>query len=162
MKPILILLLVAALAVLAWFTWRATRVMSDHLPPRTVCADQGEAWLQATAWALQHGGNAVAVLGTGSMAPYIPAAAAGRDPRQTVVAYVVTKPGATYADIKAGDLCLYLAERAPSLCVLHVAALQDAWGWIMSGLHNRTYENRVRVTPANFRGITAAVFTWNQ
>ncbi len=162
MKSFLTALVVFLVAALGVVTWRSTRVMSDHLPPRTVCADESAARAQATAWALQSGGSVVAVLGTGSMAPYIPAAAAGRDPRATIVAYAVTRPGATYADIRPGDLCLYLAEWAPAQCVLHVAALYDALGWIMSGLHNRTYENAVRVTPANFRGLTAAVFTWNQ
>ena len=71
-------LFIAALLLLAFWQHRA---MASGLPPRIVCSSPVEAYLKA-------GSGAIQVLGTGSMAPYIPAAPAGSDPLTTVVALV--------------------------------------------------------------------------
>lgn len=151
-RPPLYLLGVALLlAALAFVAWRAHRTLTSNLPPRIECRAEAEARALA-------GPGALAVLGTGSMAPFIPPAPIGQDPGKTIVAYAVTEL-ATYADIQAGDLCLYTAEWTPGL-VMHQAAQRDSLGWIMSGLGNAHSEARWRVTPANFRGIVARVYVW--
>lgn len=131
------------------------RTLTAGLPPRIVCATQEEARVQA-------GPTAIPVLGTGSMAPYIPAAAPGRDPFATVVAYIVPSADLVFADIAPGRLVVYKPDWSPRYSVTHGAAVQDAAGWIMSGLHNRDYEARTRVTAENFRAIVAAVYVWPQ
>ena len=70
-----VVLLVVALLLLAFWQHRA---MASGLPPRVVCASPVEAYLKA-------GGGAIQVLGTGSMAPYIPAAPKGSDPLTTEI-----------------------------------------------------------------------------
>lgn len=136
---------------LGLLAWQAQHTLTSNLPPRIECRDEAEARTLA-------GPAAIAVLGTGSMAPFIPAALPGQDPRKTVVAYAVIEP-ATYADIQAGDLCIYETEWTPGL-VMHPAAMKDFGGWIMSGTGNARSEARWRVTPANFRGIVARVYVW--
>jgi hypothetical protein len=161
-SPLLILLAVVALALLAWLGYRSQCTLERGLPPRTVHATAAEALAHAQAHVAVHGGAIRPVAGTGSMAPYIPASAADLDPRTTVVAYAVTVPGATFDDITPGALCLYAAAWQPTLNVIHGAALQDAAGWIMSGLANDRSEAAWRVTPANFRGLVAHVFVISQ
>ena len=100
------------------------------------------------------------MLGTGSMAPYIPAAPIGMDALTTIVAYVVTDAKATFADIAPGALCLYRPAWSPQFTVLHGAAQKDGDGWIMSGLHNKHSETGWRVTERNFLGLAAAVYVW--
>lgn len=151
------LLLVLIIGAVAW-----QRRLEAGLPPRVECATAAEAAAQAHAFAQASGGRISPVLGTGSMAPYIPPAPFGTDPLQTVVAYVVSDPRGTFADIRPGSLVMYRAEWSPQHAVLHCAAQQDRDGWIMTGLHNDSYENRWRVTPANFLGLTARVFVWPQ
>lgn len=144
----LVLLLAAILAVSKY----QQRALVNALPVRIACVDENEARTLA-------GPGAVAVLGTGSMAPYIPAALPGRDPLQTVVAYVVIVPGATVAEVKPGALCIYVPQWAGSN-VMHQAATFADGGWIMTGLHNREYENRERMTGANFVGLVARTYVW--
>lgn len=141
-------LVIAGLGIMAW---RAQRTLTSNLPPRIECRDQLDARTRA-------GAGAYAVLGTGSMAPFIPASLHGQDPRQTLVAYAVTEP-ASYADIQAGDLCIYSPEFHNGL-VIHQAAQRDSLGWIMSGLGNARSEAAWRVTSANFKGIVARVYVW--
>lgn len=150
-------LFVALLLGLALY-WQ--RQLAAGVPPRELCADQAAARIRADAFAGEHGGTVIPVLGTGSMAPFIPAAAPGSDPLRTVVAFVVV--GGRFEEISTGRLVVYRAEFSPKFSVMHQAAAEDAGGWIMTGLHNRSYENRTRVTPANFIGIAARVFTWPQ
>ncbi len=159
MKSLGIILAVCLLAALVAFAWLHQRTMVAGLPPRVVCADRQAAMDEAGAWARANGGVVIAVLGTGSMAPYIPAAPAGEAPRKFIAAYVVMLPGG-YNDIKRGKLCIYRAEWDAKLYVLHQAAQSDGLGWVMSGLHNSRSEPQWRVTPANFIGITARVFVW--
>jgi len=154
-----IVLAAVILAALVAFAWLHNRIMVAGLPPREVCADRASALVAAGEWAKANNGVVIPVLGTGSMAPYIPAAPDDATPREWIAAYAVTVP-ATFADIKPGALCIYRAEWSPSLSVIHQAAQRDGYGWIMSGLHNARSESWARVTPANFIGITARVFVW--
>jgi len=153
-RALLALLAVLALAVLLALAWRSARTLRDGLPLRI------EARTQAEALALA-GPAAIAIAGTGSMAPYIPPAASGLDPRATVCAYVVLVPNAPYTAITPGALCIYqpVWEKGH---VMHQAAQQDAGGWIMTGLHNERYENKERVTALNFVGLVARTYVWAQ
>jgi hypothetical protein len=152
------LLVVLGLSALYWHS-----VLTRGLPPRTEHATAGEAWEAAAAWQAAHGGEIRAVAGTGSMAPYIPPAAPGLDPRRTIVAYIVTDPAARFADIRPGQLIIYRAEWQPAGApsVVHGAAKLTGTGWIMSGLGNREFETHWRVTPANYLGRVAATFVIN-
>lgn len=154
-----IVLAAVILAALVVFAWLHQRTMIAGLPPRVVCADRSSALVAAGEFARATGGVVIAVLGTGSMAPYIPAAPAEVNPREWIAAYAVTVP-ATFADIRPGALCIYRAEWSPSVSVIHQAAQRDGDGWVMSGLHNARSEAGWRVTPGNFIGITARVYVW--
>ena len=149
-------LLLAALAlglvVVLGLALRSERVLTAGLPLRIVAKTQQEAQTLA-------GLGAVAVLGTGSMAPYIAAAPAGSDPLATVMAYVVTVQGATIADVKAGSVCIYVPEWA-GRHVMHQAASFSEGGWIMSGLGTKSYETTERMTGRNFVGIVARTYIW--
>ena len=150
----LVLALVLGLAALLVVSKRKQAEIARGLPPRIVCANQGEAFALA-------GVSATPVLGTGSMAPWIPAALPGLDPRQTVVAYAVIDTAATYDGIRTGALVVYFATWAGGR-VLHQAAARDGGGWIMSGLHNERSETWERVTAANYVGTVARVYVWAQ
>lgn len=147
-----VLLGLVAIAALLFVANKNSRMLKAGLPLRIVVASEAEAWKLA-------GPRAVVVLGTGSMAPYIPAAPKGADPLRTVCALVVLDPNARYADITTGALCIYVPVWA-GRHVLHQAAQIDGKGWIMTGLGNKDYENKERVTAANFVGIVARTYTW--
>lgn len=151
-RILLVVLLVLGLAALLFVSRRHQAEIARGLPPRIVCASQSEALAQA-------GPTAIPVRGTGSMAPFIPPAAQGLVPLDTVVAYVVLDPAATYDSIAVGALVLYTAGWT-SHHVLHQAALKDQLGWIMSGLHNERSETWERLTPANYKGTVARVYVW--
>ncbi len=141
------------LLLLLFLALRSQRTLEAGLPERIVCASQGEAQARA-------GIKAFPVLGTGSMAPYIPAAPAGADPLKTIVAYAV-RSDSRYEAIAPGALVVYRPCWAnPTGLVIHGAAQKDASGWIMSGLHNAQSESWARVTPANFIGIVKTVYVW--
>jgi hypothetical protein len=150
----LVLALVLGLAALLVVSKRKQAEIARGLPPRIVCANQGEAFGLA-------GLGATPVLGTGSMAPWIPAALPGLDPRQTVVAYAVIDTAATYDGITTGALVVYFAAWAGGR-VIHQAAAKDSGGWIMSGLHNERSETWERVTAKNYIGTVARVYVWVQ
>ena len=42
------------------------------------------------------------------------------------------------------------------------AAQIDSGGWIMTGLGNKAYENKERVTASNFVGIVARTYVWGK
>ena len=153
-RSILVALLALGLVVVLGLALRSERVLTAGLPLRIVAASEAEAWKLA-------GPSAVVVLGTGSMAPYIPAAPKGADPLRTVSALVVLVPGASYGDIKAGSLCIYVPVWA-GRNVMHQAAQIDSGGWIMTGLGNKEYENKERVTATNFVGIVARTYVWGK
>jgi len=147
-----VLLGLVAIAAVLFVASKNSRMLAAGLPLRIVVASEAEAWTLA-------GPRAVVVLGTGSMVPYIPAAPKGTDPLRTVCALVVLDPNARYADIAIGSLCIYVPVWA-GRHVLHQAAQIDGKGWIMTGLGNKDYENKERVTAANFVGIVARTYTW--
>ena len=151
-RSLLLAVLVLGLVVVLGLALRSERVLTAGLPLRIVAKSQDEARTLA-------GLGAVAVLGTGSMAPYIAAAPAGTDPLTTVMAYAVTVQGATIADVKAGSLCIYIPEWA-GRHVMHQAASFSEGGWIMTGLGTKTYENAERMTGRNFVGIVARTYIW--
>ena len=153
-RNILIGLLVVALVVILLVANRNQSVLEKGLPPRIVCVNEADARARA-------GAGAVAVLGTGSLAPYIPASLPGLDPMKTVVAFAVFDAAATFSHIKIGSLCIY-APGWSSGNVIHQAAGIDRDGWIMSGLHNARSEASWRVTEQNFKGIVARVYVWPQ
>lgn len=152
-RSILVALLALGLVVVLGLALRSERTLTAGLPLRIVAKSQEEARTLA-------GLGAVAVLGTGSMAPYIAAAPKGSDPLSTVMAYVVTVQGATIADVRAGSLVIYSINYVAGSNTMHQAAQLDAGGWIMTGLGNKAYENKVRVTKENFVGIVSRVYVW--
>ena len=151
-RSLLLALLALGLVALLALALRSERVLTAGLPLRIVAKTQDEARTLASL-------GAVAVLGTGSMAPYIAAAPAGTDPLATVMAYVVTVQGATIADVRAGSLCIYIPEWA-GRHVMHQAASFSEGGWIMTGLGTKTYENAERMTGRNFVGIVSRTYIW--
>ena len=153
-RNILIGLLVVALVVILLVANRNQSVLEKGLPPRIVCTTEMDARVRA-------GAGAMMVLGTGSLAPYIPAAAPGKDPMKTAVAFAVLDAAAKFADVKPGTLCMYVPAWANGN-VMHQAAQKDGDGWIMSGLHNERSEASWRVTEQNFKGIIARVYVWPQ
>lgn len=140
------------------------RRMVAGLPPQDPeYPNASAAWIAALSYAAQTGGKVGTILGTGSMAPYIPAAP--ENPQRTIVAYWVNVSGAHYTDVKQGDLITYtpqwpLPDSLRHALVMHQAAQKDSGGWIMSGLNNKYYENMHRVDALNFRGIVAKTFIW--
>ena len=153
-RIILVVLLVLGLAALLFVSRRHQADLVAGLPPRIVCASQGDALAQA-------GAAAIPIRGTGSMAPYIPPAAPGLVPLDTVVAYAVLDPAATYESVAVGALVLYTTNWTKHH-VLHQAALKDRLGWIMSGLHNERSETWERLTPSSYKGTVARVYVWAQ
>ena len=145
-----------AMVSLLWLAFRSQRVLEQGLPQRIECANQADAIKQA-------GPNAYPVRGTGSMAPFFPATPAGVDPMTTFVAYVVPS-GASYGEIKPGNLCIYwmALPDGTKLLVIHQAALKDSGGWIMSGLHNKRSESWARVTKENFVVVIGRAYVWKQ
>jgi len=153
-RSLLLAALALGLVVVLGLALRSERVLTAGVPLRIIVASEADAWTLA-------GPSAVVVLGTGSMAPYIPAAPAGADPLRTVSALAVLVSGARYADIKAGSLVIYVPRWA-NRNVMHQAAQIDGNGWIMTGLGNKTYETMERVTAANFVGIVARTYVWGK
>lgn len=156
---------IAALAFIALLTGIARhsqRTLEAGLPPRLVCASQSEATTAAIRHTIEHGGGLVGVLGTGSMAPYIPAAAHGKNPKTTIAAYVITAEHGRFEDIRPGKLVIYEYAPEPGSSYMHGAAEKTADGWIMSGLHNARSESWTRVTSKNFKGIVTHTFVWPQ
>ena len=152
-RSILVALLALGLVVVLGLALRSERVLTAGLPLRIVAKSQQEAQTLA-------GLGAIAVLGTGSMAPYIAAAPKGSDPLATVMAYAVPSASLRYGDITAGALVIYSINYVAGSNTMHQAAQLDAGGWIMTGLGNKAYENNVRVTKENFVGIVTRVYVW--
>ena len=127
--------------------------MISGLPPKVICANQTEARQRA-------GLDYMSILGTGSMAPYIPASGPGEDPLTTIVAYA--KYGnLPYSSIQQGNLVVYHPAWAVGF-IIHQAAQRDSGGWIMSGLNNPRSEAFYRVTEKDFHSIVDTLYTWNR
>lgn len=97
---------------------------------------------------LVSGRKLVGVLGTGSMAPYIPKG----DPRK-IVAYAELE-GSDFGDLHVGDLVVYRSARGG---VIHQVSSKDNDGWIVSGLNNKFYD-ATRVVRSNFSGRVVRTF----
>ena len=151
-RIVLIALLALGLVALLVVSRRKQAEIARGLPPRVVCADRLDAEAQA-------GPGAIGVLGTGSMAPFIPPALPGHDPLATVVAFAVLDDTATFAGLTVGALVVYTPAWATGR-VMHQAASRDSGGWIMSGLHNARSETWERLTPATYIGTVARVYVW--
>ena len=150
-NAILILLGLLVLALLFYLAFHSHAVLESTLPPRIVCVSKANALAQA-------GPQAIPVLGTGSMDPFIPHAAIGGDP---VTAFAVAST-VGYESIKVGTLCIYRASwtTPPGQPVMHQAAVKDASGWVMSGLNNLYSETSWRMTSSNFVAIVDRVYVW--
>lgn len=149
-----------AIVVLLVLSRKSFSDLQANLPPKVLCASDGEAGMKALLWQMENpGGRIVPVLGTGSMAPFIPAAPQGRNPMETVVAMlgVVRVP---FDSIREGDLLTYTADFSQGHPVCHVAAKKEGRGWIMSGLNNRYSETWTRVTEETYIAKVVVVWVW--
>ena len=86
----------------------------------------------------------VAIKGTGSMAPYIPAS---EDPKK-IVAYVRVER-CDFNDLRKNNLVVFNTQTFG--LILHQLAQKTAAAWVTTGLHNHNYDS-TRVYPENFRG----------
>ena len=153
----LLLVILAALAALAFTGWLVLgneRNLESKLPLRFAFISLDDAFLAATKYNDAFGGQVCCILGTGSMAPYIPAAPS-KVP--VPVAYAVMRPPQSFESIKQGDLLVYRPSWGTGLAV-HLAAQKTTSGWIMSGLANARSEAGWRVTEINYVGTVQAVF----
>ena len=90
-----------------------------------------------------------AILGTGSMAPYIK----GGSPT-TIVAYAATDKKSKCESIIIKDLIIY--KRNGSF-IIHQVVGKDSDGWIVSGFNNKFYDS-VRITDENF--VAKVIFVY--
>lgn len=125
---------------------------------RVECVSVSAASDAASEYATRFPGHVVlAVAGTGSMSPFIPAARKGDDPRK-VVAFACVVSAKKFSSVEIGDLVVYRAEWLPGSLVVHQVVDTDKYGLILSGLNNARTESSYRVTEKNFVGIVGAVF----
>lgn len=150
-----IVVTVVALALLLVLAWRYQRTLELGLPAREVCADAADARLRAEQWSRTNGYAMTPVRGTGSMAPFIPAAPAGSDPYATMMAYAAIDTRRTWASVQAGELCVYRSPQGP---IMHSAAARRGAAWVMAGLHNRESDYYMR--ESDLIGVVARVFVW--
>ena len=162
-STISILLAVAALTIVVYImATKSQKELTDNLPPKDdTSKTEAEALTKAGEYAAKINASVAGVLGTGSMAPYIPPAAEGLDPYFTRVAYVVYDPRSKYKDVKVGNLCQYFYRGDHTKRFLHQAAAKDDAGWLMTGLHNKSYEKDSRMTEDNFLGVVIKTYTWD-
>ena len=127
-------IIVAALAMTALVTLEVSR-HGDGLPPRSyVYPHEIDEMLRKE--------RLIAVKGTGSMAPYIPAG----DPTKRVA--WVRVEACDFSELKRGDLVVF--ETQQQGLILHQLSQKTAVGWITSGLNNHSYDS-TRVYPENFQ-----------
>lgn len=141
----------AVVALIFGAVWWQRRQMVAALPTRIVCTSLEDAWFRA-------GSTAFPVLGTGSMAPFIPPAPKGSDPMFTIVAYA--KPDSRpFEAIRKGDLVVYRPSWAKGL-IIHQAVQKQGNGWIMSGLNNSQSESYESIGADKFVCIIEKVYVW--
>ena len=150
----LLLVILAVLALTSWLVLKNEQTLTANLPMRVNCVDLGDALEKANKHSALFGGQVCGILGTGSMAPYIPAAP---DKAKVIVAYAVMRPLQSFESITQGDLLVYWPSWGTGL-VVHVASQKTTSGWIMSGLANARSEAGWRVTESNYVGTVQAVF----
>jgi hypothetical protein len=90
-----------------------------------------------------------AILGTGSMAPYIK----GGNPT-AIVAYAATDKNIKFIGLRKQDLVIY---RNGNSFIIHQLVGNDSAGWIVSGYNNKFYDSG-RVTEENFVGKVVLVY----
>ncbi len=139
----------------ALFALSRQRAAVHALPLKVICQTLEQASQQSKEYCDLHNAVRFPIAGTGSVAPYIPAAQPGEDPMR-VVAYAVSN-GGRYTSITAGALVCYKPSWSVTP-VMHQAEACDAYGWIMTGLHNAHSESSWRVTEDNFIAIIDLVF----
>ena len=132
----------ACLAVVGlWCSVYSVRTLASKLPvPQHTTAAQWER-LKRTP------GNCT-VLGTGSMAPLIPAG----DPDSVVA--VVSFSSTTYTKLQVGDLVVY---RVGSAYIIHQLTNKTPQGWVAAGTHNSFYD-KTPVTEENFVGHVSVLY----
>jgi hypothetical protein len=151
---------VVGVLLLLWVANRSSAALRASLPPKVTCLNASDAGMKTLIWAMENpGGRIVPVLGTGSMAPYIPAAPPGQNPMETVVA-VMGARRVPFAEVKEGDLILYAADFSPGHPVCHVVAKKDQYGLVMSGINNEHTESWARVTEGNYLAKVVVVWVW--
>lgn len=97
--------------------------------------------------------NIVAIKGTGSMQPLIPAG----KPCEIVAWAVVDN--IDFALLGAGDIVVFTNKDAG--LVIHELNLLDGEGWISSGSYNKFYDSG-RVTRNNLRGVVTLIYKLKQ
>ena len=124
----------AVMAVIVVEEIQRNRSMIKALPPSSTVAPHEIDGM------LREGYPLVAVLGTGSMQPYIPAG----DGR---VAWVMIER-CDFRVLSKGDLVVFRTAKGN---ILHQLAQLTGAGWITAGLHNASYDT-TRVYPETFVG----------
>jgi hypothetical protein len=142
MKGVKSILAGVLVALAGFFCWdklgdEAVKIQPVVLPLAEIKARMAEAPAE---W--------VGVLGTGSMAPLIPAGRASE-----VVAYVHI-PLYAFDWLKQGDVVVFRHGMAG--LVVHELAGSDSGGWITGGINNHNYDAG-RVTVMNFIGRVSEI-----
>jgi len=94
--------------------------------------------------------NVVAIRGTGSMRPLIPA---GKP--DEIVAWAALDNSLDFALLEAGDVVVFSHKNGSF--VIHELSLLDGDGWISSGSYNKFYDSG-RVTRQNLRGVVTLIY----
>jgi hypothetical protein len=142
MKNVKFILAGALVALAGFFLWGNLREEAEEINPEVLSLAEIKARIAGAPaeW--------VGVLGTGSMAPLIPAGRADE-----VVAYVRI-PSWSFDWLVKGDVVVFRHGRAG--LVVHELAGKDSGGWITGGINNRNYDAG-RVTVINFIGRVSEI-----
>ena len=95
--------------------------------------------------------NVIAIKGTGSMRPLIPAS----DNPEEIVAWAVVDSSKDFATLHSGQIVVFRHKDAGFL--IHELSLLDKDGWISSGAYNKFYDSG-RVTRENLRGVVTSIY----
>ncbi len=98
--------------------------------------------------------NVVAIKGTGSMRPLIPA---GKP--DEIVAWAVVNNSHDFALLVTGDVVVF--EHKNGSLIIHELNVLDGEGWISSGSYNKFYDSN-RVTRKNLRGVVTLIYKLKQ
>lgn len=142
MRAVKSILAGALVALAGFFLWSNLSEEADEIKPEVLSLAEIKTRIAGAPaeW--------VGVLGTGSMAPLIPAGRADE-----VVAYVRI-PLCAYDWLKQGDVVVF--RHGKSGLVVHQLAGSDSGGWITGGINNRNYDAG-RVTVMNFIGRVSEI-----
>jgi hypothetical protein len=81
------------------------------------------------------------------------------EPLITAGDWCVFDASANFADIRAGQICIYSADFAATELVIHMAAAKSGDGWKMDGIGNRAYDPGV-MRSTQYWGKVVQVYTW--